>query len=117
MPVYEYRCGDGHVFERILPVSAYLEPQFCSCGEVGQKVILHPPRVFGDYEGYESPATGRWVEGRRARAEDLRVSGCRPYEPGEARAAASQAEVEAEKQLDTKVDVLVERTLDDMLNG
>lgn len=116
MPVYEYRCGDGHVFERLLPLSSYLEPQFCSCGEVGQKVILHAPRVFGDYEGYESPASGRWVEGRRAREEDLRSTGCRPYEAGE-REDAERRRVMAGQQEERLVDFAVERTLDDMLNG
>ena len=116
MPLYEYRCGEGHIFERVLPVAEYLSPQFCSCGEIGQKVILHPPRVFCDLEGYESPATGRWVEGKRARAEDLRLSGCRPYEAGE-REAAEARKVMADQQLDRQIDGVVERTLDDMLNG
>lgn len=36
--------------------------------------------IQADLPGYESPIDGRWVEGRRARREDLRRSGCRPYE-------------------------------------
>lgn len=38
------------------------------------------PQVFGDLPGYESPASGKWVEGRRARREDFKRTGCRPYE-------------------------------------
>ena len=115
MPIYEYRCGEGHVFERVLPVQDYLTPQYCSCGEVGQKVILHAPRVFGDYEGYESPATGRWVEGRRAREEDMRVSGCRPYELGE-REELERRQVRAEAQVDKQIDIAVEQTLNELTN-
>lgn len=36
------------------------------------------PRVFGDFEGYASPVTGEWIEGRRARAADLKKHGCVP---------------------------------------
>ena len=110
MPVYEYLCGSGHVFERILPTSAYKSPQTCDCGLVGEKVILHAPRVFGDISGYESPATGKWVEGRRARAADFQASGCRPYEQGEREEMIKRQE-ENEQQLDRVVDAVVESTL------
>jgi len=115
MPIYEYRCGEGHVFERILPVEQYLSTQHCQCGEVGQKVILHAPRVFGDYEGYESPSTGRWIEGRRAREADLRMSGCRPYELGE-REELAKRQVNAELQEEKLIEVAVEQTLQEMVN-
>jgi hypothetical protein len=38
------------------------------------------PAVFGDLPGYESPVTGKWIEGKRARREDLKRTGSRPYE-------------------------------------
>lgn len=115
MPVYEYKCDCGIIFERLLPVAAYLEPQFCTCGNRGQKVILHAPRVFGDYAGYESPASGKWVEGRRQRAEDLARTGCRPYEDGEREEAARTVAAD-EKKLDKKVDSIVEQTMTEMFN-
>lgn len=65
-------------------------------------------RVFGDYQGYESPATGRWVEGRRARNEDLARSGCRPYESGE-REEMTRRQAQNEKVLDQRIDESVER--------
>jgi hypothetical protein len=36
--------------------------------------------VLGDLPDYESPIDGRVVNGRAGRREDLRRSGCRPYE-------------------------------------
>lgn len=82
MPVYEYRCTGkcGKKFDRFLKLADYLEPQSC-CGLIAQKVVSKPA-VFGDLPGYESPATGEWVEGRKARHEDLKRSGCVPFEPG-----------------------------------
>jgi putative FmdB family regulatory protein len=82
MPVYEYRCNGkcGKKFDRFLKLADYLEPQSC-CGLIAQKVVSKPA-VFGDLPGYESPATGKWVEGRHARNEDLKRSGCVPFEAG-----------------------------------
>lgn len=41
-------------------------------------VALH--FIQPDLPGYESPVTGLWVEGRRARREDLLRTGSRPWE-------------------------------------
>lgn len=40
--------------------------------------------VMGDLPGYESPASGKWIEGRRARREDFKRTGTRPWEGMEA---------------------------------
>lgn len=116
MPLYEYSCEAGHVFDGYSTVEERNAPRECACGKAAHKVILHPPRVFGDFEGYESPATGRWVEGRRARAEDLRVSGCRPYELGE-KEDLSRRQAEMDRKLDAQVDVAVEQTLNEITGG
>jgi hypothetical protein len=39
--------------------------------------------VSSDYEPYVSPASGKLVSGRRERIEDLKRTGCRPYDLGE----------------------------------
>ena len=44
------------------------------------------PMVMYDLPGYESPVSGKWVEGRAARREDLKRTGCRPYEGRESEA-------------------------------
>lgn len=38
------------------------------------------PTVFGDLPGYESPVTGKWIDGRKARREDLKRTNSRPWE-------------------------------------
>jgi hypothetical protein len=35
---------------------------------------------ISDTEGYLSPTTGKWIEGRKARRDDLARSGARPWE-------------------------------------
>lgn len=62
--------------------------------------------VWNDLPGYESPATGEWVEGRKARREDLKRSGCRPYEGREQEAKEAQKLKQAEA---ARLDQLAEK--------
>lgn len=39
------------------------------------------PQVIPDTPGYQSPVTGEWIEGRRARRYDLERHNCVEYEP------------------------------------
>ena len=50
--------------------------------EIPRDYVPEPagPLIVPDLPGYESPATGQWVEGRAQRREDLKRSGCRPWE-------------------------------------
>lgn len=34
------------------------------------------PQVQSDYDGYQSPVSGEWVEGKRARRYDLEKNNC-----------------------------------------
>lgn len=58
--------------------------------------------IQDDLPGYESPIDGRWVEGRKARREDLRRSNCRPYEGREQeQKEAAKANAAKERHLDS----------------
>lgn len=63
------------------------------------------PLVCPDLPGYVSPVTGLWVEGRRARREDLKRTGSRPYEgrEQELKEIARQREYQ-QKALEAKVE-------------
>jgi hypothetical protein len=59
------------------------------------------PNVHADFEGYRSPVTGEWIEGRRAHREDLRRHGCRVYEGRESeQRAADRVRAEQARQTD-----------------
>lgn len=45
------------------------------------------PFVVSDTPGYKSPVGNGWIEGRAARREDLKRSGCREVDPSEYRPA------------------------------
>lgn len=55
-------------------------------GELVEKAKA-PPRpgvmVMGDLKPYKSPLGNGWVDGRRARREELARSGCREVDPSE----------------------------------
>lgn len=109
MPIYEYLCSKGHKSEGFNSMACSADPRLCpSCGEMAARIIS-PVRVFGDFPGYVSPATGAWVEGKKARTEDLRRSGCRPYEDGEKEHAILR-KAAADREFDKQVDETVERT-------
>lgn len=40
-------------------------------------------QIAKDYEGYNCPVTGKWIEGRVAHRENLKRQGCRLFETGE----------------------------------
>ena len=63
-----------------------------------------------DLPGYQSPITGLWVEGRRARREDLRRSHSRPYEGFEAeKREADKVRAQANERLNRVAEERVER--------
>lgn len=68
------------------------------------------PVVWDDLPGYTSPVTGLWVEGRKARREDLRRHNCRPYE-GREQETKEAAKVRAanERGLDTLAEKMAHR--------
>jgi len=108
MPIYEYHCHKCNVrFDSFKKLDDYLEPQEHTCGEIAQKVISKP-MIAVDYGGYVSPATGEWVEGKKAHLEDLKKSGCRLLEPGERQDMERRVQ-ENERKLDNFIDTTVDK--------
>src|SRR4051812_41851139 len=81
--------------------------------EVSKDYVREPSGVLivPDLPGYQSPVTGLWVEGRAARREDLKRTGCRPYEglDQERKEAQRQASYQDQK-LDSKIHEGVSRS-------
>ena len=77
--------------------------------EVTDAFVPEPrgPMIFGDLPEYQSPVTGLVVAGRRARREDLKRTGSRPWE------GLDQERKEAERRkayTDAKLDESLTRT-------
>jgi len=107
MPMYEYHCPECKVqFDSFKKMDDYLEPQLHTCGTLAQKLISKP-MIAVDYPAYESPASGKWITGRKEAEEDLKRTGCRLLEPGEQ--ADMQKRVKAiDEKFDKQIDHSVE---------
>lgn len=101
MPIYLYRCANGHRFQLICPVSDHEEAVSCQeCNLVAQQVITAPMMVkVRPSICYDSPIDGRIIESWAQREEDLKRHGCQAYDPGmrtdfDRRRQESQAQLE-----------------------
>jgi putative FmdB family regulatory protein len=47
MPLYDFKCGEGHRFERHVPLALFSEVQACDCGAPSQRLVS-APRVVSD---------------------------------------------------------------------
>lgn len=116
MPLYEYRCDAHGKFSGWAKMAERHMPQACPCCGMFSTYTISAPRVFSDYEGYESPASGKWIEGKKARIEDFARTGTRPYEKGEMEQAKVRARL-AEAAQEAEIDAAVETTMTEILNG
>lgn len=91
---------------RLAPDGSWLNKATGKPMETEEGVFL--PLIQRDMASYISPVTGKPVDGRRARREDLKRSGCREVDPSEfkptyeskARAEANKGEWEPRKAVD-----------------
>lgn len=112
MPLHDLRCEAGHVFESFIPLAMFGGAQealrfTCHCGATAQIVHLRAPMLATDLPGYQSPVDGRWVEGKRARREDLARNNCVPYEPSMKQEYMRKVE-RSEQALDKALDQQIE---------
>lgn len=74
---------------------------------------LTAARVVADYQGYECPVTGTWVEGRAAHRENLARHGCRVLEAGE-KAEMTRRKAAEESALDASIERTVDRLISEL---
>lgn len=46
MPIYQYRCPDGHLIEEIFSISGYMSEVPCICGQTAKRIFT-PPAIHG----------------------------------------------------------------------
>lgn len=72
-----------------------------------------PHNRMVELPSYQSPITGKWIDGRVARRNDLAASNCVEYDPG-MRSEQDKRHAQEDAQLDKKVDDIVEREIYNM---
>jgi putative FmdB family regulatory protein len=62
MPIYEYRCPEGHTFERFQSMTAP-SPEKCDvCGASPVEVVLYPVAIHYKGSGFYSTAYGKGAQ-------------------------------------------------------
>lgn len=110
MPVYEFKCPEGHKFTRVLKVADYNVPQGCECGLYAQRQISIPMVFVSQDIRYESPIDGKVITTRQQRQEDLARSGCIEYDPEMKKDVARRQEAN-DRNLDKAIDATVEKEI------
>lgn len=47
MPLYDFRCADGHRFDRFVPLAHFGDRQSCECGHEATRLVS-APRILAD---------------------------------------------------------------------
>lgn len=110
--LYEYRCDNGHVFERVLKLADYNLPQTCECGAESTKLIS-TPMIAPQFEAYESPIDGKVISSKKKRIDDLARNDCVPYEEGIAEESTRRMKME-EQKLERKMENSVDEAIEKM---
>lgn len=92
MPIYEAQCLKCGKVQEYYQTAANCRDTPVCCGEKTEKVILTAPFGIVDIPAYVSPTSGKWINSRRERTEDMKRTNSRPWEGME------QEKKEAERQ-------------------
>lgn len=112
MPLHDFRCGNGHVFEKMQPADRIRQYAKCpDCGLDAEMVWLRAPIGFVRPDiCYDSPIDGRPITSYQARLDDLARADCVPYEPG-IRQDQERNERERTEALERAVEKTVEKEI------
>jgi len=95
VPIYEYRCPEGHLFERFQPMSA-ATPERCDvCGAGPVEIVLYPVAVHYKGSGFYSTDYGKGKAGKKdgessgSSSSESKSESKSDSKPAEKKAAAS----------------------------
>lgn len=90
-------------------------PKTCRLEELAQSPVEFGMLIMPDLPAYVSPVTGKLVDGRRARREDLARTGSRPYEGREQeQKEINRRKAYAAEKREQQLDAAVRRAWSDM---
>ena len=65
MPIYEYRCPNGHTFERFQSMTAPAPEKCDVCGAAPLEIVLFPVAIHYKGSGFYSTDYGKGGSGRK----------------------------------------------------
>lgn len=121
MPIYERECREcGAQSEYVSTVANCQSPPDCPCGSPTDKVILSAPMGYVHFpaaggQGYISHTSGKYIDTKRARDDDLKRTGCRPWEGMEQETKQKRKDMaHEEKKEDAKLEDHVRQAYADL---
>lgn len=75
MPMYDFRCADGHDFERMVLLADFDQKQACQCGATAQRLIRGVRIVRGFAEPVQSMADGKYYSSPAALERTYKADG------------------------------------------
>jgi len=112
MPLYDFKCGEGHQFEKMVPLRDFEAEVLCSCGAPAHRLISTPMFTV-DSVGYNCPISGRWIGSKAAHRDNLDRQGCRVLETGEHEEKAAFRKAK-DDDLENRLDATIEKTIEAM---
>ncbi|HEY2074019.1 MAG TPA: zinc ribbon domain-containing protein [Gaiellaceae bacterium] len=93
MPIYEYRCPNGHVFERFQSMTAPAPEKCDVCGAAPVEIVLYPVAIHYKGSGFYSTDYGKGKakkDGGGEGSSETKSSESKPEsKPAEKKAASS----------------------------
>ena len=84
MPIYEYRCPNGHVFERFQSMTAPAPEKCDVCGAAPVELVLYPVAIHYKGSGFYTTDYGKAKaakkEGESAPSSDSKKTDSKPPE-------------------------------------
>jgi putative FmdB family regulatory protein len=117
MPLYDFECGVGHRFERMVRLAAFADPQACACGASAVR-LLSRPRIHSDamepFRGPDGRIHTSLATYRRACLPSGNPKGERYFEIGNEDVRPAQRDPRAEKAQRVEA---IRRGIEDVRNG
>jgi putative FmdB family regulatory protein len=89
MPIYEYRCPEGHTFERFQSMTAP-PPERCDvCGATPVELVLYPVAIHYKGSGFYSTDYGKGKPEKKEAPSGDSASGKTEAKPAEKKPASS----------------------------
>jgi putative FmdB family regulatory protein len=94
VPIYEYRCPNGHLFERFQSMTAPAPEKCDECGAAPVELVLYPVAIHYKGSGFYTTDYGKGKTGKKDGGEGGSSSDSKPAEskPVEKKPAASSGD-------------------------
>ncbi|HET8528952.1 MAG TPA: zinc ribbon domain-containing protein [Gaiellaceae bacterium] len=89
MPIYEYRCPEGHTFERFQSMTAPAPEKCDVCGAAPLELVLYPVAIHYKGSGFYSTDYGKGAKKKEDGSKPAGESKSSDSKPAESKPASS----------------------------